>query len=435
MQTRPRAFGPCHDAVLIQKGDMMESRLKDLAERLDAGVIGRREFLRKSVAITSGTAAGLTVLRRTAHAQSGTKLRIWLFKSYVTAGNDVLAKQVEAWAAERKVQVDMDWSTFGDREQKFVAAIEAGNPPDMAEMNYQGPARYKPALRDVTKLAKDIAAARGGLLPYAERVVNVNGQFFGVARLAFPGGLFVRKDLLETKGVKMPKVYDPDVVEMAKKCQDPAKDVWGFGQTLNRCDDGNGFMQNLLWDYGGSVWDKDGKPALASSFLKQNLAALQFAVDTIQKHKIQPPGVMGWNDVSNNEAYLAGKLVSAYNWGIFQKSKYSELCEDLIRWVEDEKRFEEYMKASIGQAGPVYKSRADNPYWKSDPNFEGMVANVMRSMWPGYPGPFSSAAVEVQAQYVLCDMAGRVVSGGLSPEAALKEAHARVEEIDKIRRS
>ena len=100
-----------------------------------------------------------------AHAQSGTKLRIWLFKSYVTAGNDVLAKQVEAWAAERKVQVDMDWSTFGDREQKFVAAIEAGNPPDMAEMNYQGPARYKPALRDVTKLAKDIAAARGGLLP------------------------------------------------------------------------------------------------------------------------------------------------------------------------------------------------------------------------------------------------------------------------------
>ena len=291
----------------------MESRLKDLAERLDAGLIGRREFLRKSVAITGGTAAGLTVLRRMAHAQSGTKLRIWLFKSYVTAGNDVLARQVEAWAAERKVQVDMDWSTFGDREQKFVAAIEAGNPPDMAEMNYQGPARYKPALRDVTKLAKDIAAARGGLMPYAERVVNVNGQFFGVARLAFPGGLFVRKDLLEAKGVKMPKVYDPDVVEMAKKCQDPAKDVWGFGQTLNRCDDGNGFMQNLLWDYGGSVWDKDGKPALATSFLKQNLAALQFAVDTIQKHKIQPPGVMGWNDVSNNEAYLAGKLVSTNN--------------------------------------------------------------------------------------------------------------------------
>jgi ABC-type glycerol-3-phosphate transport system substrate-binding protein len=450
----------------------MDRRLQRLAEQLDAGVIARRQFLREAAVITGGTAAGLQVLTKMASAQPGTKLRVWLFKSFVTAGNDILAKQVEAWAAEHKVQVETDWATFGDREQKFVAAIEAGNPPDMAEMNTFGPSRYKAALRDVSKLAKDIAAARGGLLPFAERVVNINGQYFGVARLSFPGGFFVRKDLLDAKGVKMPKVYDPDVVEMAKKCQDPSKDLWGLGQTLNRCDDGNGFMQNILWNYGGGAWDKDGKPALNTTFQKQNLEALRFAVDTIQKHKIQPPGVMGWNDVSNNEAYLAGKLVStnngaslyyamvakkhplaektqviltpggpagsfvgagAYNWGIFSKTKHVELCEDLVRWVEDEKRFEEYMNASIGQAGPVYKSRADKPYWKTDPNFEGMLQNLLRGLWPGYPGPFSAAAVEVQAQYMLCDMAGRVVVGGLSAEAALKETHARVEEVYKIR--
>src|SRR5215813_14116145 len=302
----------------IQQGDVMDSRLKDLAAQLEAHVVGRREFLRKAAVVTGGTAAGLKVLESMATAQSPTKLRVWLFKSYVTAGNDVLAKQVEAWASERKVQVDTDWSTFGDREQKFVAAIEAGNPPDMAEMNYQGPARYKPALRDVTKLAKDIAAARGGLLPYAERVVNVNGQFFGVARLAFPGGLFVRKDLLDAKGVKMPKVYDPDVVEMAKKCQDPAKDVWGFGQTLNRCDDGNGFMQNLLWDYGGSVWDKDGK--LVSTNTGASLFYAMVAKKDALAAKTQvilTPGGPG------GSFFFAG----AYNWGIFQKSKYSELCE------------------------------------------------------------------------------------------------------------
>src|SRR5205807_5552481 len=112
-------------------------------------------------------------------------------------------------------------------------------------------------------------------------------------------------------------------------------------------------------------------PIFATSNLKANMAALQFAVDTIQKHKVQPPGVMGWNDASNNEAYMAGKLVTtnngaslyyamgakkhplfektqvvltpggpagsfvfagAYNWGVFQKSKHHELAEDLIRW-------------------------------------------------------------------------------------------------------
>jgi len=40
--------------------------------------------------------------------------------------------------------------------------------------------------------------------------------------------------------------------------------------------------------------------------------SFQFAVDTIQKHKIQPPGVTGWNDASNSEACMAGKLV---DWG------------------------------------------------------------------------------------------------------------------------
>ena len=339
-------------------------------------------------------------------------------------------------------------------------------------MNALGPIRYKAALRDVSALGKDIASARGGLLPHAEKYVVIGGQYFGVARQTWPGGFFVRKDLLDAKGVKLPKVYDPEVVEMAKKCQDPAQDLWGFGQTLNRSDDGNGFMQNILWNYGGSTWDKDGKPALGTTYLKQNLAALQFAVDTIQKYKIQPPGVMGWTDVHNNEAFMAGKLVSTnngaslyyamvskkhplaektqviltpggpagsflaagcYNWGLFKQGKNAELCEDLIRWVEDEKRFDEYMKVSIGQAGPVYKLRAENPYWKSDPNIQGMLQNVLRGVWPGYPGPITPAAIEVQAQYILCDMAGRVVTAGLSPEAALKEAHKRVEDIYKIR--
>jgi ABC-type glycerol-3-phosphate transport system substrate-binding protein len=449
----------------------MDARLRSLAEQLDANQISRREFMRRAALITGGTAAGLSVLGRMAEAQ-GPKMRVWLFKSFVTDSNEVLARQIETWAKERKVQVEMDWATFGDREQKFVAAIEAGNPPDIGEMNYLGPSRYRPALRDVTALSKDIAGARGGIMPHAERFVNFGGQYAAVARTSWPGGFFVRKDILEAKGVKMPKVYNPDVIEMAKKCQDPSKELWGLGQTLNRSDDGNGFLQNILWGYGGSVWDKEGKPALGTSFLKQNVEALQMAVDTIQKHKIQPPGVMSWTDVHNNEAYLAGKLVatnngaslyyamvakkhpltekttvllspggpagsfsgpSCYNWGIFKASKLHELSEDLIRWVEDEKRFEEYMQASIGQAGPVYKKRAEHAYWKSDPNFQGMLANVLRGTWPGYPGPVTPAAIEVQAQYILCDMAGRVVVGGLSAEAALKEAHKRVEDIHRIR--
>jgi ABC-type glycerol-3-phosphate transport system substrate-binding protein len=453
---------------------MLDPRLRHAAEKLDAGLIARREFLRHAAVVTGGAAAGLATLRSMASAQAKPKLRVWLFKSFVTAGNDVLARQVEAWGKERNVEIEVDWATFGDREPKFVAAIEAGNPPDLAEMNIYGPMRYKAALRDVSKVAADIAGANGGMLPFAERAMKVDGKFVAVARYSMTTVFFLRKDIMEAKGLKPPKVYDPDVVEFAKKTTDPAKDLWGFGQTLNRSDDGDGFMSNILWDYGGGVWDAEGKPALGTGFLAQNTAALQFAVDTIQKHKIQPPGVMGWTDVSNNEAYMAGKLVttnngaslyyamvnrkhelapktlcvltpggpagsfvgsSCYNWAIFQKSQQAALAEDLIRWVEDGKRFEEYMKASTGQAGPVYKGRVDHSYWKSDPNFDAMVQNILRSVNLGYPGPMTPAAAEVQGQKILTDMAGRVVVGGLSPDQALKEAHKRIEEIYKMRRA
>ena len=452
----------------------MDRRISGLAEQLAAGLIARRQFLRQAAIITGGTAAGLGVLRSMASAQPKGKLRLWLFKSFVTAGNDVLAKQVEGWGKERNVEVEIDWATFGDREQKFVAAIEAGNPPDMAEMNLYGPMRYRPALRDVSKVVGEVARANGGLLPFAEQATKLDGKFYGVPRFAMITVFFIRKDIMEAKGLKAPKVYDPDVIEFAKKTQDASKDLWGFGQTLNRSDDGRGFMQNILWDYGGGAWDREGKPALATSNMKANLAALQFAVDSIQKHKVQPPGVMGWTDVSNNEAFMAGKLVttnngaslyyamvqkkhefapktlltltpggpagsfvggSCYNWGIFSKTKQTELCEDLMRYVEDPKRFNEYTQVSVGQAGPVYKGRADNPYWKSDPNFDAILQNILRSQLPGSPGPMTPAAVEVEAQYIMCDMAGRVVVGGLSPEAALKEAHARIEEIYKIRKA
>src|SRR5437763_16155409 len=110
----------------------MPHRLRGLAELLDARLVSRREFLRRAAVITGSTAAGLHVLGRMAQAHGGPKLRVWPFKRYVTAGNDVLARQAETWARERKGQLEVDWATFGDREQTFVAPIDAGNPPDLA---------------------------------------------------------------------------------------------------------------------------------------------------------------------------------------------------------------------------------------------------------------------------------------------------------------
>src|SRR4030067_2096318 len=117
----------------------------------------------------------------------------------------------------------------------------------------------KPALRDVSKLASDIARAKGGMFPFAEQATKVDGKYLGVPRYAMISVFYIRKDIMEAKGLKPPKVYDPEVIEFCKKAQDPSKDLSGFGQTLNRSDDGDGFMEDILWNYGGRCWENDEK--------------------------------------------------------------------------------------------------------------------------------------------------------------------------------
>src|SRR3989442_13904452 len=114
----------------------MDRRLTDLADQLAAGLMARREFLRKAAVITGGTAAGLGVLNTMAHAQ-GPKLPVWLFKSHVTAGNDNLARQVEDRAEGRKGPIEFEQATVGDRGEKFVGAIGARTAPTTAERNHR----------------------------------------------------------------------------------------------------------------------------------------------------------------------------------------------------------------------------------------------------------------------------------------------------------
>src|SRR4030067_168042 len=171
----------------------MDRQFRALVDQVAAGVIARREFLRKTAILTGGTAAGLHALGRLARAQP------------------------------------------------------------------EGARRYRGALRAVGRLPARRASAKGGFLPFAERAMKSDGKFLGVPRYSMTTVFFIRKDIMEAKGLKPPKVYDPDVVTFAQKTTDPAKDLWGFGQTLNRSDDGEGVMSNILWEYGGGGGGKGGE--------------------------------------------------------------------------------------------------------------------------------------------------------------------------------
>ena len=163
---------------------MTDPRLRKAAEALDAGPIARREFLRNAAVITGGTAAGLHVLKDGPRPEPPSSASGSSRASSPPATTSWPSRSRRG-PSERKVNVETDWATFGDREQKVVAAIEAGNPPDMAEMNTLGPMRYKAALRDVSRWARTSPDARGGMLPHAESSWG-RGKYLGVPRAMIP---------------------------------------------------------------------------------------------------------------------------------------------------------------------------------------------------------------------------------------------------------
>lgn len=405
-----------------------------------------------------------------AAAQGGKpKLRVWLYQAFLTAGNDVLQRQVRDWAQAKNVDVEIAFATTNDIWTKYTAAIEAGSPPDVGELDHVAPSRYTGMgqLLDVSDVFKKIADANGGIwMPDRTMpAVQFDGKVMAIPRYSQQMVLFYRKDLFAAKGLKPPDTFD-DVMNAAKAITDPNKGIWGTGMTINRAFDGDTFMMSLLWGYGGSWVDQSGKKIILDS--PETRQAVNFAVETY-KQKVQAPGAEGWTDSGNNEAWLAGKIAMTINaasihWalqsqnhalkdvtgvvpipagpkarvaediaftlGIFKKTKYPELAKDLLLYLGQAKQMDEYTTAMTGQAAPLYNNQTKLPLWSSHENLKAFLKNGEYSRMPGYPGPVTPGAAEVRAQHILTDMASSVLQN-TSVDDAIKNAHKKIEKIYK----
>lgn len=398
-----------------------------------------------------------------ATAQDAVQLDVWLFQSFVTDANDVLEAQVMEWAEANNVEVAIDFSTFGDRGPKYVAAVQSGELPDVGEIDFSAPLRFRNQLVDVSDVIADVTEINGAVISNVDPIVSADGVYYAVPRYALTSAMFIRSDIMEAKGLEVPTTWD-EFATFVQAINDPEANVYGLGQTLNRSQDGTQFLNTLLWSYGGGLFDEMGAPAATS---EANATAMAYAVDMINEWNATPPDVMTWGDSTNNENYLAGNIAVTFNgaslyyamvtnettledgtvlkdntlvlpwpegpagrvttsipysWGVFDNGdpEKVELAKDLIRYLEQPEQFNEYLAVSVGQAGPVYEGRFEEAYWTEDPNFDAILTSIRDGVVLGFPGDISLAAVEAEGRQLLVDAAGNAVIGGFSVEEALE---------------
>lgn len=404
-------------------------------------------------------------------AQDGQELEVWLFQSFVTDANEVLERQVLEWGEANNVEITIDFSTFNDRGPRYVAAVQSGETPDVGEIDFSAPLRFRNQLVDVSDVVADVTEINGPIIENVDPIVSDEGVYYAVPRYALTSTMFIRSDIMEAAGLEPPTTWEE--FEAFVIAINDASDAFGLGQTLNRSQDGTQFLNTLLWSFGGGLFDEEGNPTVVTD---ANIAAMEYAVSMINDWGATPPDVMTWRDSTNNENYLAGNIAVTFNgaslyyamvtgettlddgtvladntlvlpwpagpagrvttsipysWGVFDNGdpEKVELAKDLIRYLEQPENFQEYVDVSVGQAGPVYENRFEAEYWSQDPNFEAILTSIRDGVVLGFPGPISLAAVEAEGRQSLVDAAGNAVLGGFSVEEALTLLEEALTEI------
>jgi multiple sugar transport system substrate-binding protein len=421
----------------------------------------------------------LIVFAGSSLAQERPKLTVWGRASFAPAqaywANDLMYR----WAAEKGVDIKITWIPVADVAPKLVTAVAAGIAPDVVI----GGMPY-------TKFAEG-----GLLLPLDDLVDKIGRDDFFKVKLqagtikgkvyAIPSGfeltwLHVRKDFFEKAGIlnMLPFESERDVVQAAEKLTGIEPGVYGIGIPLGGAGFDCEWTFTLYWyGFGGGLM-KDrtvegvvlGKEPYRSATKK----TFTFLKEMFDKG-LTPPDSGEWVDISNNLAYLGGKVAMTSNpmsiWYaimtgkpelvpktmvvpdafpidlgqescyIFKSTKHPELAKDLLYTFFGDK--EAYRKGWSEQSQfynlPIFKSQmavlSDNwkkgkyPFMGLDP-YEAAMRTKFHE-WPvAYPlGEATSVMADFCTSWMANDMVLRAVVKGEDFDNVIDRYQAEIEDM------
>lgn len=398
----------------------------------------------------------------TAEATKGTLSILWM-THWVQASMDVMEQRAKEWGDANGYNVEMSFIAEADFEMKLVSSIESGSGPDVALFRCSLPVAYADGLLEVTDVAEKIIAERGEFYS-GNKAQSVVGDIWTCIPLyTIMSCVMTRTDIFEELGLQIPKTYD-DLYTACEIIYEKYPSVYPLGEAIGKSRDGNTFVQNVLWSFGSKLAGEDGTTVTFNS--PETLAGLEYMVSLYNAGYI-PAGATAWDDSSNNKAWQAGQLaitsnapsvyynmkksedpladltkhsgwpegpagasalVDNYGLCVLGYTPHPEACKDLILYLTSDEVIREFYTAGGGFQFPVNPSLLDCEVF-SNPAIEEAVALLDTAHAPGWPGPLTQAAAEVDAQYIMVDMFARVAADGLSCQAALDEATARIEQI------
>lgn len=397
------------------------------------------------------------------------------FKGVETKFRDLVGQ----FARNKNVELDISTATPGpsnDFNAKMQAAVQSGNPPDLAYHSL--PITQLHALdlvEDVSDLVVEATRMYGNVVPVtAEKNARFDDKWWAVPFISASGAWYARKDIFEAAGIDANSLDTFDKRRAAAlKVSDPSKQIWGWGLTMNQSGDGHQLIMDVIQAFGGSITDAAGHKVIFNS--PQTVEAVTWLQETYTSDTyapMLPPGVESWIDTSNNETYLAGKVALTFNafslyakakqdnnpvygktailhkpkardgklleagvngwFSIFKGAKNADLARELVRYMLNPKNFTPMVLEGGGLFLPAYTNLWTDDLLKLDPNFatlKEIIFNPTPYTGVAYPADPNAAIDGVIATSIPSQMMAKVTTGKMSAEQAVRDAHDRIVQI------
>ncbi len=306
-------------------------------------MIKSRRMTRRGTLKMGAAAATLPLVHiRTAGAAG--KLSIAFWDHWVPQGNEILRKQIDAWAEKNKVDVSVDFITSNGFKLTLTAAAEAqsGTGHDALQFgqNQYDLFTYADKLEPVDDAIKAITDEWGPFLPTFEYLGKVDGHWRGIPTSTFTGSrpCLGRISLMkQIAGIDVQTMYPRQKVEPGPAAPEWTYDAFlkageackkaGYPFGLGLGNTGNSIGNATVWfaAYGAELVDAKGDIVIESDKVREFLEWGQRLV------KILPRDALSYDDATDNRLMIAGQTALIFD----PPSPYAVAKRDKMAVFED----------------------------------------------------------------------------------------------------
>jgi multiple sugar transport system substrate-binding protein len=438
-----------------------ETQPASVAEPVTPSEVGRRDFLKLSLAAGIGLAAP-TIFTRKASAQTGERvLKVVQWKHFVPDYDkyfDIFAKE---FGEKHKAKVEVDYVGTADLPTAIASDISRGGGHDVFHLNGTGAWLYDKVLVDVSDVANRLSKQFGGWLREAPSIGVVRGKWLAIPSWYISYPYIINSGYFKEVGEQYTdKTSYEDLLRIGAKLKKAGHPV---GIPYSQTPDSNDNLLPFMWAYKAYMFDKDGNIAFHK---KEIVDALKLGAELF--NQTMTDEVLSWDDSSNNRFIASGKgavvcnPISAYrtaakdnpdvyrnleivktplgagglrinygrtmSYGIYNFSKVQDLAKEFLYAMNEEGL--RGMEQSTGYNHPFLDAlyKKPMPVIGHEPKLEVLQDFHKDVHFVGYPGPMTKTATAMYAKFIVPTMFAEVAKGK-NPRAAMEDAEKKLRAI------